>query len=79
MNNEFRDEYDYENVQRKLMNSIKDEGYEEGLQNGLQKGYENGTKDRSIEMAKNMLEADEPIDKIILYTKLSKEEIESLK
>ena len=28
MNNKFVDEYDYEFVQKKLMNSIKDEGYE---------------------------------------------------
>ena len=71
MNNEFRDEYDYENVQRKLMNSMKNEGYEEGVLAG--------SKDKSIEIAKLMLKAGEPIDKIILYTKLSKDEIESLK
>ena len=74
MNNEFRDEYDYENVQRKLINSVKDEGYEEGLQ----KGYENGSKEKTIEIAKKMLEAGEEIDKIILYTGFTQKEIENL-
>ena len=74
MNEIFRDEYDYENVQRKLINSVKDEGYEEGLQ----QGYENGSKREKQEIAKNMLEAGEEIDKIILYTNLTKEEIEQL-
>ena len=78
MNEIFRDEYDYENVQRKLINSVKDEGYEEGLQNGLQKGYENGTKENSIQIAKKMLEAGEEIDKIILYTDLTQKEIDNL-
>ena len=67
MNDEFKDEYDYENVQRKLINSVKDEGKEEGA------------REKEIEIAKNMLQAGEPIDKIILYTRLAKEEIENLK
>ena len=47
MNNEFRDDYDYENVQRKLMNPMKNEGYEEGILAGA--------KDKTIEIARKML------------------------
>ncbi len=42
MNNEFIDEYDYENVQRKLMNSNRHEGYNEGLEAGLNQGMNLG-------------------------------------
>ena len=38
MNSEFIDEYDYENVQRKLMNSMHDEGYDEGFDTGYDSG-----------------------------------------
>ena len=38
VNNEFIDEYDYENVQRKLMNSNRNEGYKEGLEDGITQG-----------------------------------------
>ncbi len=34
MNNKFVDEYDYEFVQKKLMNSIKDEGERDGFLKG---------------------------------------------
>ena len=74
MNEIFRDEYDYENVQRKLINSVKDEGYEEGLQ----QGYENGTKEKSMEIARNMLKENIDINVIIKCTNLTKEEIEQL-
>ena len=63
MNNEFRDEYDYENVQRKLMNSMKNEGYE----------------DRAIEIAKAMLRENIDINIIIKCTGLTKKQIEEIK
>ncbi len=66
MNNEFRDDYDYENVQRKLMNSMKNEGYEDGA------------KDKTIEIAKKLLSSNVDIKIIIDSTGLTKEEIENL-
>ncbi len=71
MNNKFVDEYDYEFVQKKLMNSIKDEGYENGKQDGKM--------ERNIEIAKKMLERNSDITFISECTGLSIEEINSLK
>ena len=44
-----------------------------------EKGREEGEKNKSIEMAKEMLLDNEPIEKIKKYTKLSEDEIEKLK
>lgn len=43
------------------------------------RGYEQGSKQKEIQIAQNMLKDDIPIDTIIKYTGLKKEEIESLK
>ena len=67
MNNKFVDEYDYEFVQKKLMNSIKDEGYEKGKQ------------DEKFEIAKKMLDDGFDVQIIIKYTGLSVDEINDLK
>ena len=67
MNNKFVDEYDYEFVQKKLMNSIKDEGYEKGKQ------------DEKFEIAKKMLEKNSDIDFISECTGLNIDEINNLK
>lgn len=52
MNNKFVDEYDYEFVQKKLMNSIKDEGEKVGFL----KGKQEGEKSKQLEIAKKSLE-----------------------
>ena len=44
-----------------------------------EKGYEKGKKERNEELAKDMLIANEPIEKIVQFSKLSKEEILNLK
>ncbi|WP_395477021.1 Rpn family recombination-promoting nuclease/putative transposase [Rickettsia endosymbiont of Pantilius tunicatus] len=41
--------------------------------------FNEGKAERNIEIAKEMLQDNEPVEKIIKYTKLSKEEIEKLK
>ncbi len=41
--------------------------------------FENGMHQRNLEMAKEMLLDNEPIERIMKYTKLSKEEIETMK
>jgi predicted transposase/invertase (TIGR01784 family) len=53
-------------------------GMEQGREQGREEGREQGIDQRNIEIAKKMLEENEHIDKIILYTSLSKEEIEKL-
>ena len=74
MNSEFIDEYDYENVQRKLMNSMHDEGYDEGFNNGYDSGYKGG----KYEVIKSMLSNGLNINLISKITKLPKKEIEAI-
>ena len=71
MNNKFVDEYDHEFVQKKLMNSIKDEGYNEGIIEG--------ERLKQTEIAKKMLEKESDISFISECTGLTIEEIEKLK
>ena len=75
MNDKFVDEYDYENVQRKLVNSVRIEGYD----NGVIVGYENGVKQEKIDIAKKMLSKTTDIEYIAEITDLSIQEINSLK
>ena len=65
----------YEDDQRLLNNSYKAMAYEEGME----KGTKIGIKQNKIETAKNMLELDIDIDKIIKVTGLSLSEINDLK
>ncbi len=71
MNNKFVDEYDYEFVQKKLMNSIKDEGKRDG--------YLEGKLEGKLEIAKNLLSENIDISVISKLTGLSIEEINNLK
>ena len=72
---EFRTYYDAEEMQRKLVNSARLDGYDAGVI----KGKEEGAKGRELSIAKAMLKENETIDKIAKYTGLSYEEIERLK
>ena len=61
------------NAYRDIVNAIKTEGkikYAEGMEKGMEK--------RNIEIARSMLGNGESIDKIMLYTGLSKEDIENM-
>ena len=49
------------------MNTMKYEGQLEGKLEGISEGKTSGAKEKSIEIAKKMLAANEPIDKIITY------------
>ena len=91
MDMDFRDDYDYENVQRKLRNSAKIEGYQEGfnlgmeagmktgIENGMETGIETGMRDSKIQIAKNMLVKKININTISECTGLAIQEIENLK
>lgn len=74
MNDKFIDEYNYENVQRKLLNTIKDEGYQEGMELGIQEGI----KQNQIKITKNLLKENIDINIISKTTGLTYEEIEKL-
>ena len=56
----------------------REEGREEGRKEGREKGREEGRKEEVIEMARNMKRHQEPVAKIVRYTGLSIEEVESL-
>ena len=51
---------------------------EEGKSEGISIGLEQGKVEREVEIAKQMLLEQEPMDKIVRYTGLSKEEITNL-
>ena len=55
-----------------------EQGMERGLNLGIEKGRVNGFRDKVYELAKNMKEGGESIDKIAHYTHLSKEMIDAL-
>ena len=52
---------------------------EDAEKQGIEKGIEEGREERNIELAKQMIEEGEDINKIMKYTGLSEEEIENLK
>jgi hypothetical protein len=45
----------------------------------IKEGIEQGEKKKTLEIAVEMLKDNEPIEKIIKYSKLSREEIEKIK
>ncbi|NBC05870.1 MAG: Rpn family recombination-promoting nuclease/putative transposase [Bacteroidetes bacterium] len=55
---------------KNVVDTSREEGFEEGIEEGLEK--------RSVEIAKEMKEENESIEKIMRYTGLSREEIEKL-
>ena len=56
----------------------KEEGKEEGREEGKEEGREEGKRQKQIEIAKKMKLKDKPIEEIIDFTGLSKEDIENL-
>ncbi len=64
---------------RKAMRKIvENKGREIGFKKGIEKGIGQGRQDEKIDVAIEMIKDGEPIEKIIRYTKLSKEIIENL-
>ena len=65
------EEEEAEKLQKTLISEAKHEGHAEGIAEG--------SKQKEIEIAKNMIKDNMSIDIIIKYTGLTKEEIEKLK
>ena len=78
MNDEFVNAYDAEVVQRKLINSSREEGLEQGLEKGLEQGLELGERSKQIEIINNMLKENYPLEEISKITKLPIDEINKL-
>ncbi|MCP4146638.1 MAG: hypothetical protein GY757_02710 [bacterium] len=66
-------------AQRKVVRRLnQEEGFEKGKKEGVAEGKKEGEKEKSLQTAKLMLANNEPIDKIALYTGLSRKELTSL-
>ena len=74
--------YDNEVMQKKMINTARnwgyDDGYDDGKEEGKAEGLEEGARTKEIEIAKIMLKTKEPLEKIVKYTGLSEEEINNL-
>ena len=55
-----------------------EDGFNEGMQKGMKEGIKEGEKLKQIEIAKNMLKENIPVETIAKITELTKEEIENM-
>ena len=78
-NQKFREYMTYEMDQKIIHNTELYEARKEGLERGIEKGTLEGERQEKLSIARMMLKAGEDIKKIMLYTSLTKEEIELLK
>ena len=75
--------YDEEEIMRSYIRSEVQEGIQEGIQKAVQeavqetsqKARQEGRHDMGLDIARDMIKDNEPIEKIIKYSKLSKETI----
>ena len=86
LDDEFGIVYDNEVMQKKMINTARnwgyddgyDNGYDDGKEEGKAEGLEEGARTKEIEIAQIMLKTKEPLEKIVKYTGLSEEEINNL-
>ncbi len=71
--------YDNEMMQKKMINTARNWGYDDGKEAGKAEGIEEGAKAEKIEIAKNLLKSKVSFDLVSESTGLSVEEIEELK
>jgi predicted transposase YdaD len=55
------------------------EGLEKGRTEGREKGLKKGEREKALEVARKMLAADTPVDKIAMFSGLAEEEILKLR
>lgn len=72
------EEFGYDNGLEDGLKQGIEKGLQDGLKRGLEQGLEDGLRQRTIEIAKEMLKQKCTIDFIITVTGLTKEEIENL-
>jgi len=63
---------------KNVVDTSKEEGIIEGIEKGIEQGIEQGVDKRNIEIAFQMKKNNEPLEKIIRYTNLTKQQIEDL-
>lgn len=78
----FREYMSKEEDDRKIRNTFIKEGLEQGIaqgiEQGIKQGFEKGAKETSIEIVKNMLKDNIPLENISKYTKLPIDELNNL-
>lgn len=79
-----QDEYEQRLAELRMKNimdkkAIESHGYKKGVKEGIEQGIEQGEKNRTLEIAKEMLKNGADIDFVIKCTGISKEEVENLK
>ena len=70
--------YDNEMMQKKMINTARNWGYDDGKADGKAEGLEEGAKAKEIEIAKNLLKDGISIEVVSRNTGLSIEELEDL-
>ena len=73
------EEEDKRKIQNSLYNEAKEDGIKEGYNSGVNDGIEQGSNNKSIEIARNMLNKNMKIEEISELTGLSIEEIKYIK
>ena len=83
LDDDFGVAYDNEAMQKRMINTARNLGYDDGYGNGYEigitKGKEEGAKEKGIEIAKNLLNIGTSNEDIMKVTGLSVEELEELK
>lgn len=83
LDDDFGVAYDNEAMQKRMINTARNWGYDDGYGNGYEigitKGKEEGAKEKGIEIAKNLLNIGTSNEDIMKVTGLSVEELEELK
>ena len=78
INDEFNIYYDHEALYKKDLNEKYDEGRESGLAEGRKSGLAEGSNKEKLAIAKLMLQGKESLDKIVKYTGLSINQLNTL-
>ena len=73
------EEIAFENEHEIWANTMHSRGVEQGIEKGIEKGIEQGSKQEKIGIARNMLDMGIELNTIVEATRLTKEEIETLK
>jgi predicted transposase/invertase (TIGR01784 family) len=68
----------YQTDMQSNMATAEDRGRQEGLQIGEQRGIQIGEQIKAFAMARNMIAEGEPVEKITMYTGLTREEVANL-
>ena len=78
INDEFNIYYDHEAIYKKDLNEKYDEGRESGLAEGRKSGLAEGSNKEKLAIAKLKLQGKESLEKIVKYTGLSINQLNTL-